>query len=60
MQRVMGRVLVHWAWMVKERTGSLGEEEREMRGFEVVRDSVRCDKLLLDSAWAFAIFTTVF
>lgn len=56
-QRVIGRASVRWALTVKERTGSLDKAEREMRGFEVVKETVRCEPLLPDSvfAWATAI-----
>ncbi len=60
MQSEMGRAPVRWACTVKERTGSLGKEEREMRGVEVVREIVRSDRWELGSAWANAIVLPVF
>jgi len=58
-QSEMGRAPVRWACTVKERTGSLGKEEREMRGVEVVREIVRSDRLEPDPAWAKAIVLPV-
>lgn len=62
MQRVIGRASVRWAWTVKEKTGSLGTADREMRGVEVVKEMVRCEPLLPDcgSAWANAIVIPYF
>lgn len=51
MHRVMGRVPVHRAWTVKKRTELLGKEDREIRGFEVVKEKVMCALLGPDSAW---------
>ena len=60
MQRVMGPGPVRWAWTVMDKTGSLGKEDREMRGVEVVRESARRDGVLPDSAWATAIVLSCF
>lgn len=39
---------VRWVWTVKDKMGALGREDREMRGVEVVKDSVRCDRVNFD------------
>lgn len=47
-QRVMSWASVRWVWTVKDKMGALGREDREMRGVEVVKDSVRCDRVNFD------------
>lgn len=51
----MGRSSVLWTWTVKQRTGSLDKEDREMGGFEVVNEKVMCASLMSCSAWTTAI-----
>lgn len=60
MQRVMSPASVRLAWTIIEGTASLGKEDREMRGFEVVRETVKWAEILPDSAWAIALVPPYF